>query len=208
MDWLKVALIVIIIGQLCTAVIIAHRSEKILSPLSRYNRHEEFLASYTAVVIGILAWTCVWILVVGFEAIRSCPYILLGCVWVIALGLFQLFDLFHGNCEDTSDSSQRRSRMIRGLHSDTSTIVSMTFATGTLLWAMANVGNKANLFPAAKLVMVSLILSLAFIVPTQRMAGHSQRYVLYVRGAQTVALNYATGFILTALLLIFSNCSS
>jgi uncharacterized oligopeptide transporter (OPT) family protein len=51
-----------------------------------------------------------------------------------------------------------------------------------------------------------LLLCIGLIVPTQHFMDNNQRYATYVRVAQRVFVNYAMGFLMTALIIVLSNC--
>lgn len=206
---IKVVLGVVIVVHVFLASVLGAVSDQSLPPLSHYlkQRHDDDTMIYFNVIaIGTLLWTGIWCAVVGFDLIRSCPWILIGLLWPLMMGVFQLYDIYYDRCEDTQDHQQQRSGLIGGIHLDTSTVISFAFASATLFWAIGNIGDKRNLVPAARIIMTSLLICISLVVPTQHFVDNNQRYATYVRVAQRVAINYAMGFLMTALILVLTNC--
>lgn len=206
----KVVLGIIIGLQIALAMLLSCVSDKCLAPLSHYlkqRRDDDTMIYFNVITIGTLLWTGLWCAVVGFDLIRQCPWILLGLLWPIALGLFQLHDVYYDRCEDSQDHQQQRAGLIGGVHMDTSTIISFAFASATLFWAVGNIGDKRHLIPAARILMVALLICIGFVVPTQHFVDNNQRYATYVRVAQRISVNYAMGFLLTALVVVLNNCA-
>jgi hypothetical protein len=200
---------VIIFIQVFIAFIFIAVSDDILPTLSHFlkqRRDDDMLIYFNVLVIGTLLWTGIWCAVIGFDTIRVCPWILIGLIWPIAIGIFQLYDIYYDRCEDTQDHQQQRTHLIGGIHVDTSTIISFSFASATLFWAIGNIGDKKNLLPAARIIMVSLLLCIGLVVPTQHFVDNNQRYATYVRVSQRVIINYAMGFLMTALIVVLTNC--
>ena len=200
----------IILGiQVLIALLIAFTSDDTLPPLSQHmiqRREDVSMIYFNVMTIGTLLWPVLWVSVVGIDLIKDCPLAFLGLLWPFLLGIFQLYDIFYDRCEDIRDHQQQRATLIGGVHVDTSTVVSFAFASATLLWSIGNLGLKLNLIPSARLIMATLLLSVSFVIPTQNFIDNNQRYSVYVRVGQRVCVNYATGFLLTALIIILSNC--
>lgn len=200
---------IIILIQVFFAFSLIAVSDDVLAPLSNFlkQRHDDDTTVYfNVIVIGTLLWTGIWCAVIGFDTIRACPWILIGLLWPLVMGIFQLYDIYYERCEDTQDHQQQRTHLIGGIHIDTSTLISFSFASATLFWAIGNIGDKKNLLPAARIIMVALLICIGFIVPTQHFIDNNQRYATYVRVSQRVAINYAMGFLMTALIVVLTNC--
>lgn len=206
---IKVALGIIIAIQLFIGCLMASVSDQSLPPLSHYlkqRRDDDTLIYFNVIVIGTLLWTAIWCAVVGIPLIQKCPWILIGLLWPMAMGVFQLHDVYYDRCEDAQDHQQQRTSLIGGIHLDTSTVISFAFASATLFWAIGNAGDKRNLVPAARIIMVALMICIGLVVPTQHFVDNNQRYATYVRVAQRISINYAMGFLMTALMIVLTNC--
>jgi hypothetical protein len=206
---IKVVLGLIIGLQLILALLLSCVSDKCLPPLSHYlkqRRDDDTMIYFNVIAIGTLLWTGLWCMVVGFDLIRQCPWILVGLLWPIALGFFQLHDVYYDRCEDAQDHQQQRTHLIGGIHLDSSTVISFAFASATLFWAIGNIGDKRNLIPAARIIMFALLICIGLVVPTHHFVDNNQRYATYVRVAQRISINYAMGLLMTALVVVLTNC--
>jgi len=199
----------IVLLQVILALVLAGVADGALPPLSHYlkqRRDDDTMIYFNVITVGTLLWTGVWCAVVGWSMAQQCPWILVGLLWPMALGLFQLYDVYYDRCEDAQDHQQQRTHLIGGIHLDTSTVISFAFASATLFWAIGNIGDRRNLIPAARIIMVALLLCIGLVVPTQHFVDNNQRYATYVRVAQRVSINYAMGFLMTALMIVLTNC--
>jgi hypothetical protein len=184
------------------------QSPHTLSPLSNFvkSRADEDEAIFSQVItIGSLLWPFIWYCTVGFSALQSCPILFFPFLWPIVLGIFQLYDFFHERCEDVQDHQQQRIAVIGGIQLDTGTVVSYAFASASLFWAA---GNRQNLLPSIRILVLALVICIGFIVPTNNFIDNNQRYTSYVRAAQRVFVNYSMAFIMTALVILLGNCTA
>jgi len=190
---------------LCFAISLI--SDTMLPTLTHFakQRHEDdMLIFFNVLMFGTLIWPLLFINI--FPSIDTCPWILVGLMWPIGLGILQMYDMYYDRCEEIKDHQERRSTLIGGIHFDSSTIISFAFACATFFWAIGNLGNKEKLIPAARVILVVLLICVGFIVPTQNIVDNSQRYSLYIRAMQRIAVNYTIGLLITALIIVISNC--
>ena len=120
------------------------------------------------------------------------------------LAIFQIYDFYHEKCEEVHDHQVQRIAFIGGLQLDTSTVISFAFASASLFWA---VGNRQNLLPSIRILVVALLICIGLIVPTNHFIDNNQQYTTYVRVFQRVCINFALGFVMTALVVLLTNCS-
>jgi hypothetical protein len=190
------------------AILLCVMADSILPKLSHYmkdRREDDVLIFFNVIVCGTILWPLLFFAV--FKHIDVCPWILVGLLWPVCLGILQIYDMYYNRCEEMHDVQERRGVMISGIHIDTSTVISFSFACATFFWAIGNVGNKEKLVPAARLILVVLLICIAFIVPTQHIVDNSQRYCLYIRALQRVAVNYTIGLLIASLIVVISNCA-
>ena len=175
-----------------------------VSHFTKQRREDDMLIFFNVVVIGTLLWPLIFMNI--FKNIENCPWIVIGFLWPVGIGILQMYDMYFDRCEEVKDHQERRSSLIGGIHFDSSTIISFAFACATFFWAVGNMGNKEKLIPAAKIILTVLLICVCFIVPTQHIIDNSQRYSLYIRAIQRVAVNYTIGLLITALIIIITNC--
>lgn len=195
--------------QLLLAILMMLCSDRLLPPLSHHmkqRREDDSIIYFNVITIGTLLWGIIWCQSVGMELIQRCPWALIGLLWPIALGVFQLYDIYYDRCEDIQTHQQQRVHLIGGIHIDTSTIISFAFACATFFWAIGNISSKQNLIPSARIIVIALLLCIGLIVPTQHFVDNNQRYSTYVRVSQRVTVNYAMGLLITALIIVLTNC--
>jgi hypothetical protein len=184
-------------------------SDNTLPTLSHFTKQrceDDILIFFNVLMMGTLIWPLLFMNV--FKNIEHCPWILIGLLWPIGLGMLQMYDMYYDRCEEIKDHHERRSSLIGGIHLDTSTIISFAFACATFFWAIGNLGNKEKLIPAARVILTVLLICVGFIIPTEHIVDNSQRYSLYIRAMQRVAMNYMIGLLITALIIVITNCVS
>ena len=211
MDLTLTCLYGFIVGMTLVAVLVGTLSERMLPSVSTYMKQrneDDVMIFFNVSLAGTLLWPLLFVGVLGADIIRQCPWTLIGLLWPIAIGVLQMYDMYYDRCEDIRDNQEQRSHLIGGIHLDSSTVISFAFACATFFWAIGNVGNKANLMPSARIIMMALLLCIGFIVPTQHFLDNNQRYSIYVRVAQRVGVNCAMGLLITALIIVMTNCIS
>ena len=176
-----------------------------LSPISGYVKQrgdDDEVIFLHSMVIGALLWGVVWWMLIGFEVFETVPALLMPFFWPILLTLFQIIDTHYDRCEDIQPPHAQRQQLILGIRADTGTIISTSFAIGTLLVAL---GRTSAHTPPIRLVVVVLLLGIGFIVPTHYFVNNNQRYTVFVRVLQRMIVNYSIGFIMAALVLIWNH---
>jgi hypothetical protein len=177
-----------------------------LPPLSNFLKQrgdDDIIIYFHIITIGSLLWPFIWYFVIGLDIIKECPILIIAFLWPILLGLIQLIDVYYDKCEDIQDFQQQRMVLIGGIHTDASTLISFSFALASLLWVLRD---QQNPLPSARIVVMALLLCIGFIVPTYHFMDNNQRYTTFIRVAQRVCVNYAMGFIITALIMVLSVC--
>ena len=197
-----------LISLVIFAILFCVMADDILPRLSHFMKHrreDDVLIFFNVIMCGTLLWPLLFFTV--FKHIDVCPWILIGLLWPVCLGILQIYDMYYNRCEEIHDVQERRVVMISGINVDTSTIISFAFACATFFWAIGNLGNKEKLIPAARLILVVLLICIAFIVPTQHIVDNSQRYCLYIRAVQRVAVNFTIGLLISSLIIVITNCA-
>lgn len=175
-----------------------------VSHFTKQRREDDMLIFFNVSFIGAILWPLIFMTV--FRNIENCPWIVVGFLWPVGMSVLQMYDMYYDRCEETKDNQERRSSLIGGIHFDSSSIVSFAFACATFFWAVGSMGNKEKLIPATKIILTVLLICVLFIMPTQHIVDNSQRYSLYTRAMQRVAVNYTTGLLISALIIIITNC--
>jgi hypothetical protein len=200
------SLYAIIFLEFCIALIIISVTSKTLSPLSRYIKQrgdDDTIIYFSVIAIGTLLWPMLWFFALGPDIVKKCPTLLIALLWPIGLGIFQLYDIYYDRCENIEDHQSHRASLITGITGDTATIITVSFAIGTLFIVL---GIKQQLFSPARLLVIGLIICIGLIFPTNHFVDNNQQYTTYVRVAQRVFVNYCIGFIITALIVAVTNC--
>jgi hypothetical protein len=209
-EWFEILFYSIIGIQILIAVFIATYTNRTLAPISRFLRQrgdDDAVIYYNVMAIGVLLWPMLWYITIGFDALKECPTLFIAFLWPIVLGIFQLVDIYYDKHEDVQDSQQQRITLIGSIHSDGAAIVSFAFAIGSLYWSVSRTtGDHINLIPSVRIIIVSLLVCIATIVPLSHFANNNQRYSTVARVAQRVFVNYAVGFIIGALIIILAHC--
>ena len=196
----------------CIALVLIVCSDQFLPPLSPYCKErqcEDNMIYQTVLVVGTLLWPLIWFCFVPFEKLTTCPIISLSLVWPFVIGIFQLYDSFHDKSESTLDFQQHRVVLIGGIHFDANVIISLIFAIIALFWTLSfkyGLVTKNVTGPSIKVLILALLVVVALILPTQHNSDNNQKYTSYLRAAQRIFINYCIGFILLALMVIFTNC--
>ncbi len=180
------------------------RSHACISKYTNQRGENEMMIYVSVLLIGSLFWPIVFYLIVGWDNIfERIPFASVALIWPIVLCGIQLYDIYHDHLEDIQDLQSKRVSIFSGIQADTSTIVSFSFAIATILWVL---GDKQNLVPSAKLVVVVLLFCMAFILPIHQFVDNNQTYALVTRAFQRILMNYMTGLILMSLITVLTSC--
>ena len=203
-QWFECSMSLMVGLCLLISLILIVNTNTLFSPLSSHlkQRGDDDHAIYFHVItIGTLLWPVLWYYVLGFELFKVYPVLFIAFIWPIILGIVQLIDGYYDKCEDIQDHQQQRLSFIGGIHTDTATVISFSFACASLFWAMKNNNNvKSNTLPSAKIIVLALLICVGFIVPTFNFIDNNQQYTTYIRVSQRVFVNYCMSFIMTSLI--------
>jgi hypothetical protein len=178
---------------------------------SRHSRHlgqrgdDDTVVHYSVLLAGMFLWPVIWDLALGYEILSKNKALWFAFLWPMVLCLFQMYDYSWDTQEDVETVENQRQTTILGVKADSGTIISIAFAMGTIFLVMSRVGDEQALAQAAKLAMIALLICIALIVPTAQYMDNNQKYTVFVRKAQRVFVNYSTGFIMAALLIVFTS---
>ncbi len=205
---MDIRVILSIVG-VCLSAGIALGTNNTLSPISRFLKQrgdDDAIIYFNIMAIGALLWPLVWYFTVGFAALKNCPSLLIAFVWPILLCTFQLYDTYYEWHEDTQDIQDKRHSLVGSIHIDSATVVSFAFAIGSLFWIIKMLQDKHNILPSVRLIIITLIVCIACIIPLTHFVNNNQRYTTVARVSQRIFVNYASGFIMSALIMVLSGC--
>lgn len=117
------------------------------------------LISVTSSAVGLLLWPLLWDYLVGFAVVIHNPLVLLGFVWPIVM---EIMDISFA----TSNAKSLKMERIFGVNqmqADSTTLLAITFAIGSLLFSQA----RSRLAEATvPLLLYALLILLVFLMPT------------------------------------------
>jgi Ca2+/H+ antiporter len=139
--------------------------------------------------VGALAWPFVWMAVVG-EARKLHTFLLFGLLWPLCvLGL----DMRNVSARKVT---HRENNVLDSLQSDANSLIGIAFAFGTLSLGGDFIRERRT---TIMLVIFSLILCVAFVIPAPVDRRTPTRSSLVTAVAQRTLFHYASGFIITAM---------
>ena len=146
--------------------------------------------------VGVLVWPLVWEGLLGFSVVPHNPIVLFAFLWPAVVGLIDV-----AQTASAADSvAAGRIFALQQLGSDASIILGTAFAVGSLLISQRSLGMAAAVVP---ILMTSLLLLIAFIVPTPPLDPGS--YTGFAVGtAQRSVFNAAAGLVIAAISLNLS----
>ena len=152
----------------------------------------------STMLVGMLVWPILWNALVakdgisGGDQLGASPRLCLAFFWPL---LMLLVDLQLARRRSKDPTFFEALQRIGYLKSDANTIITASFAIGTLLVSLKK-HDKAH---GARLVMYALLLCVAFVMPTSETPATS-RVAIVIRASQKVCLNYAIGFVIAGIL--------
>lgn len=151
----------------------------------------------------LTAGSFVWLFITRWITthVSSHGAMMIGLFWPILFGIFQLLDFYHDRWETLQDVNNNRRPVVKSIREESATLISFIFAMGAILFA---VGNREKTTPAIRLMLIALILCIGFIATTHWLGNHFQRSAVMWKSMQRVLVNYATGFLLCAQIVIFT----
>lgn len=165
---------------------------------------EDYRIHTSVLAAGIFLWPVVWDYAIGYDKLFKIKSLIFAFLWPCLLLLFQIYDSSHDYREDIDHVETQRTRFLKSLHSDSSTIISIAFAMGTIFLVMSRLGHDETLYLSSRIVITALVICIAFIVPTSNFLNNSQSYTIYVRNLQRVFVTFSIGLIMASLLMMFS----
>lgn len=144
----------------------------------------------TVSLIGVLLWPVVWNYLVGYSVIVHRPLTLFGFLWPMVINILDLISI---NGRDSSET--KKVFGMGSITADANTLVGVAFAIGSLLSSQSDTKLANATIP---LIMYSLLLMIAFIVPTPSLDPNSYEGFT-TGGIQRVFFNYAMGLVITGI---------
>ena len=139
------------------------------------------------VTSSIFFWPVLFDNIIGLERLTEQPRICFGFFWPMIVSTFDLryaMDKRLGNSMDMN-------RMTRELGSDAQSVVSVCFAVGALLSGLKSLRGT-------HIILYSLVLCLALVIPQVATPNNTPDRAV-ILSAQKASLNYAIGFLISAL---------
>ena len=149
-------------------------------------------------MVGLLLWPLLWSFgvttksVLAIDRMVQKPRLCIGFFWPLIMILIDLQYTLRKRTDGNHFESIHRIGYLQG---DANTIITAAFALGTLL---SNLKKEGKVTEGSQIVMYSLLLCVAFVIPTSE-APVMSKTSLIIRSAQKVCLNYAIGFLIAGL---------
>lgn len=154
-------------------------------------REKMRLIGATTASVGIVMWPVVWDTLVGYSVLTYHPLTLFGFLWPMVMSMIDLTYI-------SSAKNAVQAEKIFGigeLATDANTLIGVAFAVGSILSSQTNT-QLAN--ASIPLLMYSLLLLIAFIVPTPSLDPND--YSGFAVGTiQRTFFNYAMGMVITGI---------
>jgi len=197
---------IIVTIQLLFAVVVASTCDKALAPISKYARERnddvESIELNVSLILT-LCWPLVWGLIVGYDSIYSCAYLIIPFCVPIVLSIIQIFDLHNDQLENVSDHQTRRRHIIGNLHGDSAFLLSIGLGIMTILIALSG---KQNTTKPIRILVFTILICVISVTAVNNMLDGNQRFVLYIRAAQRILIYYAIGLVSCVLLFVGLQC--
>lgn len=143
---------------------------------------------------ALLLWPVLMEHLVGFSKVAMHPMLLgFGFLWTAALLLWELTT----NMDETrsGDAARQRSAETKNY---AGVIIGAAWAVGTLLGALRKDGTQST--EGSKILLLSLVLCIAFIVPLNTDAGDARiTSAVVLRSSQRSALHWSVGLFITGI---------
>ena len=197
---LRVVYVTVLVVLVGAVIVAAYIWGKDLQSANKADDREDKVRFYSATVnvIGILLWPLIWTMVIGFDRAKKQPATLFGLVWPIVVTLVQLQS-------DQIDTSPDYRPIVPSSYKDTSIIITVTFSLATLLISSFpdSTGNRRKV---TQLLMFAIILAVSFMLPLGNLTGedHEGNTGTILQATQRVLLNYAMGFVISAITIFLS----
>jgi len=159
---------------------------------TRKERSRVYAAAVYAV--ALLLWPAVIEKTVGFSRITEHPWLLgSGFVWAALLMAWELT----GNMDETRSGDAARHKSAE-TKSFAGVVIGAAWAVGTLLGALRKSGDQS--VEGSKILLLSLVLCIAFVVPLNTDTGDARTTsAVVLRSAQRSALHYSVGLFIVGI---------
>jgi len=160
----------------------------------RTRKERSRIHSAAVYACALLLWPVVIDHLVGFPRMVQHPALLgFGFVWASALLLYELTT----NMDETRSGSAARQRSAE-TKNYAGVIIGAAWAVGTLLGALRTDGKQSA--EGSKVLLLSLVLCIAFIVPLNTDAADARATsAVILRSSQRSALHYSVGLFITGI---------
>ena len=179
----------LVVGVIITAIVQTRLGD------DRTRKERSRVHSAAVYTTALLLWPIIIEKVVGFSRISAHPYVLgFGFVWAALLIAWELTN----NMDETRSGAEARARSAE-TKNYAGVIIGAAWAVGTLLGAFkpADAGQSAE---GSKVLLLSLILCIAFIVPLNTDSGDARTTsAVVLRSAQRSALHFSVGLFITGI---------
>jgi len=171
----------------------------------RLEDREDKIRFYAATVqlLGIVLWPIIWNATVGFRHLNKQPAIIFGLLWPMVVLLVQLQS-------DQIDVNDDHRPIVPSSYKDTGLILTVVFSLSTLLMSTQGDAHAQNRKKMTHLLMFAIMLSMAFMLPLGNMTGEEHENTtpsMILQASQRVFLNYAIGFVISAITLFLGGGS-
>jgi hypothetical protein len=153
-------------------------------------------AVLTVSVVALLLWPAIFHAIVGLRTLEVSPYTLAGFAWPVVMIAY----LSMTECKEHEVESMAHKRISDQRHTATN-IIAAAFAVGALLNVVRN--NKSSV-QGANIMLASLVLLIAFVVPSIVDSDVRQPGQAAIRAAQRHVLHYAIGLFVTGIIVTWT----
>jgi len=152
------------------------------------------LSEVTMNTIALLVWPCVFGATVGWEFVRKYPIVLIGFGWTIVMMVWDMYSSL--NEEETAALAEAKNSNTK---MNANVIIGAGWAVGSLL---AVVSKTNALSPkSAKVLLISLVLCVAFVVPMMIETDLQKPMSRGMRSIQRNVLQYAIGLFVSGVVI-------
>lgn len=152
----------------------------------RYQKEKARLVATSVYASLLLLWPVVVDVLVGWNAVKEYKYLLIGFVWTSCLLLYEMTI----NMKEHESSKAEASIRSQSTRQFASITIGAAWAVGSLLAAIGGGGFQKQ---GAKLLLLSLVLSISYIVPLVGDMDPRSATGTILRSSQRSILHYSVG---------------
>lgn len=156
-----------------------------------YQRESGTLTDAGVNAVSLLLWPCLFSGAVGWNVISKNPIVLLGFGWTI------LMILWDATTRAENESIQDAVQKNGNTKNNANIIVGAAWAVGSLLMVVSKQSQQSP--QAAKILLLSLVMCVGFIIPTMIEFDVRTPLARAMRKIQRNALHYAIGLFVTGI---------